>query len=215
MGWVRSTDGSSVARLYHTACDHCKESFQRTSAVGANTVSGSNLAAGAVVTVSPASNAESSSTGPQPVLNPKCRRRLPGLSPHQQGSTTSSVSSWRTQPNAPTFGVSTEQLHLSDMAPPNSSTFSPAKDTPTQAQCSVKFHTVAVDGPTLQVELEYEWPFDSVTAAVKFKPDGKYLAVGLCRLGWESQKTYIYDVAKRKKVWLVKNMILKNWFHPY
>ena len=58
--------------------------------------------------------------------------------------------------------------------------------------------------PTVQVKLEHVWAHGPPVGSVKFSPDGKYLAAGLGRGG---EKTYIYDVNTRRKIWLIGTFI--------
>jgi WD40 repeat protein len=92
--------------------------------------------------------------------------------------------------------ASTKQFQ--EPSEPNVST-SPTDDT----QYFVKFH----DGkPALQVKLERVWTHRSLSInSVKFSPDGKHLAVGVADgRGFDSQRTYIYDVTIGKKIWSVE-----------
>ena len=50
----------------------------------------------------------------------------------------------------------------------------------------------------LHIDLSKTFAFTSMVFCVKFSPDGKYLAVGLCS---GNGKTYIYDVEKGLKIW--------------
>jgi hypothetical protein len=187
-----------VVTLYHNACEHCKESFQRIGVSGMRVLKPSQVA-GAVVT--PA-HASSPSVGPRFVRIP--RISLPGSST-SQGSSTPRIRPQTPEPGS-SKGVASRHVSAERIPPSSEPSEAEILTSPgdelelNQARYFVKFHAGTVGKPTLQVKLEHVWSHETVTTSVKFSPDGKYLAVGLTGSGMDSQSTYIYDVAMGRKI---------------
>jgi hypothetical protein len=213
-----------VAVLYRNACEHCKASFQRIASAGVSSVSESGLAAGSVPTMSSGGNLSaqvSSSSQPDVHRTQKCRetppastdgqtasripRRpripTPGASIGQHGATTSRICSPKPgSSHASRDGVSTEQIKPLAVPYDPKVSVSPPEGQRVQLQYFVKFPDGTVGKHAPQMTVERELTHRHSINSVKFSPDGKYLAVGVADIGFDSQKTYLYEVTGRQ-IW--------------
>jgi WD40 repeat protein len=117
-----------------------------------------------------------------------------------RGQTTSRVTApeiGSSQGGASRHGVSTE---LETFAGPSNVSPFPPEDK------YVHFTAESHDRTVTKLTLEHVWIHEDWTSltSVKFSPDGKSLAVGLIGCsGLSAQKTYIYDMASGRKIWLI------------
>lgn len=129
------------------------------------------------------------------------RASLPGSPNRQYDTITSPNSAPEAEPSRAVFHQDVSTAQIPTFARPSESNVStsPTDDT----QYFAKFHDSIVGKATLQVKLERVWTHRNLSInSVKFSPDGKYLAVGVADgRGFDSQRTYIYDVTIGKKIW--------------
>jgi len=182
-----------------------RESFQRIGIVGAGVVSQSGLAARTAVKFpsAPANTNDGSPTTPKSFWNRILKISFLSSFSRRRGPTTTFRVSAR-DPGSSQSGarVSAEQIQtLAGHSDPNFSTTSP--DKAIQTRYFVKFPDGTFGKPALQVKFERVWIHKSLIYSIKFSPDGKYLAVGVADIGFDFQKTYIYDVTIGRKIWFV------------
>ena len=206
-------------RLYRNACEQCKERFRRIAGAGSRHISESSLVAVAVATLSEPTSNDHTSTSP--TRDRKRRQTSPSNSfANDHGTTiprtlkrqrTSSIASPSNQHATITSYISAPEpgsvpyVFFTKQSQACAGPSDPIVSTsPTEDKYFVKFHDTIVGKPTLQMKLERIWTHRRFINSVKFSPDGKYVAVGVADgRGFDSQRTYIYDVTIGKKIWSV------------